>query len=667
MRETAHTEVDMPRRFLLTGGGTGGHVTPALAVAGALAQKYEDADFRYVGLGDKAEAIMAPKAGLPLSRVSSRGMPSPGLGLIPFAFSLGLGIVQALGILLRHRPTLIVATGGYVAAPVVLANAMLRSLRLAKTPLLVHEQNSHLGRMNQLAARFADLVAVSFPETLKQLPASKGVWVGYPVRQSCQPGDRHEARQQLGIPADARVIFAFGGSQGARTINRAVADAAGQLLAHDDIWIIQGCGRPFNERASRGTYHGYKDVEERLQEVDATLLKHPRYLRHDFIDDMAACYAASDLVICRAGAGSLMEVCAQSKPAIVIPKANLPGDHQVRNARVLERARACRVLYERIDPANSGQNTPFVPGPRLADLVMRILDAPEQHEAMAEAAGKVITSDAASLMTECAAYLLGEGPLPEPELPRDVPVDRIMGLRAMGMERLLQQVSNEIEPPLDAPERELLLSKVDGLLASPAWVDRARGCRITGLAGYRDAAPIIQTMATEDEPMVRRDAFKGLRGLGPAVLAPAEMKDTLIQGLDDNYYEARMEAAATAAVCAHRLDTDQRREITDILARRCRDMSSEVRMAACRALGKTADQPEPVMTALDRLKYDAVWKVRGRLFDAYAELSDRGIIDAVTAQEALDAILITANGYLTEYQIRHRRNDAVRRVKRREA
>jgi len=270
-------------------------------------------------------------------------------------------------------------------------------------------------------------------------------------------------------------------------------------------------------------------------------------------------------------------------------------------------------------------------------------------------------------MTECAAYLLGEGPLPEPELPRDVPVDRIMGLRAMGMERLLQQVSNEIEPPLDAPERELLLSKVDGLLASPAWVDRARGCRITGLAGYRDAAPIIQTMATEDEPMVRRDAFKGLRGLGPAVLAPAEMKDTLIQGLDDNYYEARMEAAATAAVCAHRLDTDQRREITDILARRCRDMSFEVRMAACRALGKTADQPEPVMTALDRLKYDAVWKVRGRLFDAYAELSDRGIIDAVTAQEALDAILITANGYLTEYQIRHRRNDAVRRVKRREA
>jgi len=362
-----------------------------------------------------------------------------------------------------------------------------------------------------------------------------------------------------------------------------------------------------------------------------------------------------------------MEVCAQSKPAIVIPKANLPGDHQVRNARVLERARACRILYERIDAAGKGQNSPFVPGSRLAELSLRILDAPEQRAAMAEAAGRVITSDAAGLMTDCAAYLLNEGPRPDPTLPPSVPADRIMGLRAMGMERLLQRVTNEIEPPLDAPERELLLSKVDGLLASSIWVDRARGCRITGLAAYRDAAPILRTMAIEDEPMVRRDAFRGLRGLGPTALPPDELCTTLAHGLDDNYYEARMEAAATVAACAHRLDDAQRIALTDQLARRCRDMSFEVRMAACRALGKTADQPEPAMTALDRLKYDAVWKVRGTLFEAYAELSDRGIIDTDTAQTALDAILITANGYLTEYQIRHRRNDAVRRVKRREA
>jgi len=655
----------MPRRFLLTGGGTGGHVTPALAAAGALRERYPDADFRYAGLRDKAEGVMAPRAGYPLSSVSSRGFPALGPGLVPFAWDLGRGVLKALGILLRHRPHLIIATGGYASAPVVLANAVLRTVGLSRARLLVHEQNSHLGRMNRVAANLADLVAVSFPETLNQLPAGRGIYVGYPVRKSCAPGDRDNARTSLDIPASARVVFAFGGSQGARTINRALVDAAPQLLADPDVWILHGCGRPFGSRG----YDGVDDVATRIGHRAPDLLEHPRYRRLDFIDDMSAYYAASDLVICRAGAGSLMEVCAQQKAAVVIPKANLPGDHQVRNARVIERAGGCRVIYERIDPESGRDAVPFVEGKDLAGLVQDLIMAPETLSTMAAAAASLVTTDARRLLADCGAHLLGDGPRPEPAIPSLAEGDRVMGLDSAAMERLLQRVRAGHEPPLSTSEQDLLLSKIDGLLTSPAWVQRARGCRIAGLADYHQAQVMLCDLARRDVPMVRRDAFVGLRHLGPA---PAEatdidLADVLIHGLNDSYFETRAAAAEAVSPLADALDLAGREAITTVLAGRVKDTSFEVRMATCEALSRIADQPEPAATALARLHFDPVWKVRGALFRAYALLAERGVLSPDQAREALDGILITANGYLTEYEIRHRRNEAMRRVPQTEA
>lgn len=652
----------MPTRILLTGGGTGGHVTPALAAAGALSERYPDAEIRYAGLRSKAEGVMAPRAGYPLSSVSSRGFPALGPGLIPFAWDLGRGVFKAMGILLRHRPHLIVATGGYASAPVVLANGLLRALGLSRARLLVHEQNSHLGRMNKLAASLADLVAVSFPETLSQLPAGRGMYVGYPVRKSCAPGDRQAARQQLDLPEQARVVFAFGGSQGARTINRAVVDAARALLDDPEVWILHGCGRPFGSRS----YDGVDDVTRRLARQDPDLSQHPRYRRFDFIDDMSAFYAASDLVICRAGAGSLMEVCAQEKPAVVIPKANLPGDHQVRNARVIERAGGCRVIYERIDPGEGRHAIPYVDGGDLARLVSGLLDDPAQLEAMARAAAGLVTTDARRLLADCGAFLLGDGPRPEAAVPGTTEADRVLGLDSGAMERLLQRVRAGSEPPLEPAERDLLLSKIDGLLTSGAWVQRARGCRITGLAGYETARGMLVDLARNDVPMVRRDAFIGLRHLGvPRAAMPAtadELAAILAHGLADNYYETRAAAAEAVRELGGGMPQTARNELAKALADLMTDASFEVRMAACEALGHVADRPEPLTTALARLHFDPVWKVRGALFETYARLAERGVLAPDQARDALDSILITANGYLTEYQIRHCRNEAVRRV-----
>lgn len=653
----------MPRRFLLTGGGTGGHVTPALAAAGALHERDPDAEFRYVGLRDKAEGVMAPAAGYPLSTVTSRGLPPVGPGLVPFAWDLGRGVLKAMGILLRHRPSLIIATGGYASAPVVLANAVLRAVRLSRTPLLVHEQNSHLGRMNKLAAGLADLVAVSFTETLAQVPAGRGIYVGYPVRKSCAPGDRQAARQALGIPPEARVVFAFGGSQGARTINRAVVDAADALLADPDVWILHGCGRPFGGNGG-GRYDGMADVAERLAAQSPHLAEHPRYRRFDFIDDMASAYAASDLVVCRAGAGSLMEVCAQQRAALVIPKANLPGDHQVRNARVIERAGGCRIVYERLDPAAGRQGEPFVIGDVFAGAVRTLLADREALSRMAAAAAALATSDARRLLADCALSLLGDGPRPQTTAPADQATDRVLGLDSSAMERLLQDVRRGLAPPLEPGEHDLLLSKIDGLLSSTNWVQRARGCRLAGLAGYEPAARLLREVATGDVPMVRRDAFVGLRDLAGTLTAAgqADLLDTLLHGLRDNYFEARAEAAAACAALADGFTPEARQALVAALARSMTDTAFEVRMAACDALGRLADQPEPAASALARLHFDPVWRVRGVLFEAYGRLAERGVLSPDDARQALDAILITANGYLTEYQIRHCRNEAVHRI-----
>ncbi len=570
-------------------------------------------------------------------------------------------MLKAIGLLLRHRPDLIIATGGYASAPVVLANGCLRALRLPHAPLLVHEQNAHLGRMNRLAVGMADLVAVTFPETLSGVPDGRGLYVGYPVRASCAPGDRAPARQKLGIPDHARVVFGFGGSQGARTINRAVVDAASELLTDPEVWILHGCGKPFGPQ--NGHYEGTADVAARIAEHAPDLADHPRYRRFDFIEDMAACYAASDLVICRAGAGSLMEVCAQRKPAVVIPKANLPGDHQVRNAQVIERAGGCRVVYERLDPSAGRKAVPYVDGPLLAALVADLLGAPDRLGRMAEAAASLATTDARRLLADCGAFLLGDGPRPATTAPAIVADDRVLGLDSAAMECLAQQVRDGTAPPLSTSEHELLLSKIDGLLAAESWIQRARGCRIAGLTGYAAATPVLLDLATGDLPIVRRDAFRGLHALGRAALDRAsDLARVLEHGLGDNYYEARAEAAATVAVLSDDLPAAARRRLVDALVPLARDTSFEVRVAVCEALARVADAPEPVAHALETLHFDPVWKVRGALFEAYALLAERGVLSPGRTRAALDAILITANGYLTEYEIRHRRNDAMRRV-----
>ena len=203
-------------KYLLTGGGTGGHVYPALAIADAIRQDQPDASFLYVGLRHKLEAWAVPARGYPVSFVTAKPYPrrySPFL-LSSFIIHLAWGMLKALVLLLRFRPHIIICTGGYVSAPIMFGHSLLAKVGLSKAKVFVYEPNAFPGMLNWLVGRGADRIGVAFEEASHKFNIKRVAVVGHPVRQELLEVSSTQARQRLGIAADKQVILAFGGSGG---------------------------------------------------------------------------------------------------------------------------------------------------------------------------------------------------------------------------------------------------------------------------------------------------------------------------------------------------------------------------------------------------------------------------------------------------------------------
>ena len=645
-------------KYLLTGGGTGGHVAPALAVAGELKRREPDAEFLYVGVKGRAESTMVPRAGFPLVFVRSRGYPGTGnpVRLLAFALALLLGCLKATWVLLRFRPHIIIATGGYVSAPVVFAAAALRRCMFLKTRVFLHEQNVHLGRLNKLGARVSDRVGVSFLDTLQHLPRNSGVLVGYPVRDTAMGIDRDRAREELGLPTNARVVFAFGGSQGARTINRAMVDALESLMQAPDVYVIHATGR----KLAAGSYDGGADVAKRLAKRPPDSDPGQRYRREDFIHNMGTYYAAADLVVCRAGAGTLTEICAAGLASVIIPKANLPGDHQVGNARLLERAGAAQVLYEGVD-IGAEEPVETVDGTELAGMILQLLDDQARRREMAARARTLFDPQVLIRIGDWVDYLAGKRPEPPAKVVPPAHLsggeERVIGLGSNGLDHLLRKVKAGDAPALTDDERRLVEYKIDGYLASTNHVERARGCRMVGLSKFAERLPVLCRFATARDaagrpvqpPFVRRDSFVGLQGLGvvdEAVTAALEV------GLADPYFEVRTEAAGCIAAVANAMEPNRRQKLIPTLLRLLQGWSFEPTVGALKALGSVVEDASDVMPALRQVYFDPIWKVREALFLCLTRLVERGILTAEAARSEMAKVLITSNGYNAYYPLK---------------
>ena len=303
-------------RLLLAGGGTGGHLFPAVALAQRLMATDAGAKVLFVGTRRGIEARVLPELGLPLETVKIRGLVGQGLrGKLRLPFQLAGSMRQAARILDRFKPDVVLGVGGYASGPALLA------AKLKGIPCVIHEQNAWPGLTNRLLARWAERVCLSFSEADRAFNRGRTILTGNPLRsgmEDCPP-----------LPADNLTLLVFGGSRGARAINRAVVGALPHLSAFRGRLRIH---HQTGEADLKEVQDGYRQAGWEDAEVVA------------FIHDMAAAYARSHLVICRAGATTLAELTVCGRPAILIPYPHAAADHQTANALMLSRRGAGLLL-----------------------------------------------------------------------------------------------------------------------------------------------------------------------------------------------------------------------------------------------------------------------------------------------------------------------------------
>ena len=312
---------------VFTGGGTGGHLYPAIAIADALEGR---ATITFIGTADRLEAKIVPKAGYPLETVASRPLTrKPSFELLLTLFSNARGTLQSLRKLARLKPDLVIATGGYVCFPVVLAARVLRAVRRSDARIVLLEPNAHPGLTNRLLAPLVDEVWGAFEKPDARF-AGKYVHTGIPVRAALRRlPSREEALTRLGLSLERRTLLAIGGSQGARSINDALTS------------IVKSGGLPAGWQLIHVT------GEREYDRVRSALGSSPDSAVRPYLDDLSDAFAASDLVLARAGASTLGELAAMGKPAILIPYPHASDDHQRSNAMVVADAGAAVVVDDR--------------------------------------------------------------------------------------------------------------------------------------------------------------------------------------------------------------------------------------------------------------------------------------------------------------------------------
>jgi UDP-N-acetylglucosamine--N-acetylmuramyl-(pentapeptide) pyrophosphoryl-undecaprenol N-acetylglucosamine transferase len=334
-------------RVLISGGGTGGHLFPAIAVAQALSRKDPDAEVLFAGR----------RAGIEAKTITSYGMRFAAIPATPLyteqvwrnwklPLVLGAALWQSWRLIDRFKPDVVFGTGGYVSVPLITAAG------LARLPIVLQEQNLMPGRATRMLARFARQVATAYPESSRYLPASKTVLTGTPVRTEFW-------RRRERFPAQPRTILVLGGSQGAHRVNHAVAEAVPWLLDRPDVAIMHQTGP--------------REIDA-MQAVKAALpaAVAGRYQPFAFANDLADRIRAADLVISRAGASTLSEVSAIGIPMVLIPYP-FAGGHQRLNVAPYESAGGAIVIP---DEEADG---------RLRGVVSSILDEPARYRKMVEA------------------------------------------------------------------------------------------------------------------------------------------------------------------------------------------------------------------------------------------------------------------------------------------
>ncbi len=298
-----------PWRIIISGGGTGGHIYPAIAIAQEIKRRQAEADILFVGARDRMEMQMVPKAGFKIIGLWISGFQRKiTWSNLLFPIKLIISLLKARSIIKTHQPDVVIGTGGFASAP------LLRMANKLNYPSLIQEQNSYAGVTNKWVSKQANVICVAYDKMERYFPKDKIVWTGNPVRDDLITNNlsRMDALKKFSLSANNTCILVVGGSLGARVINQTIAKHL-DLIKSLNCNLIWQCGAFY--------YEDYKHLDE----------ENIRVLK--YIDAMQAAYAGADIIISRAGAGSVSELCIVGKPVIFIPSPNVAEDHQNKNAQ----------------------------------------------------------------------------------------------------------------------------------------------------------------------------------------------------------------------------------------------------------------------------------------------------------------------------------------------
>ncbi len=350
-------------RVLLSGGGTGGHIYPALAIGAKIKAQDKNSVIEYVGTEKGLESKLVPKEGYKIHYVKVQGLKrklsAENIKALVWAFT---SVIEAKKIIKNFRPDIVIGTGGYVCWPVLKAAADM------KIPTLVHESNAVPGVATKMLAPYVSKILVNFKETAEMgLPEHKVQYVGNPIKPEMFMLDKQKARENLGIAQDAQVVLSFGGSLGAKRINEVIFDLLSDGLLPESILHFHATGAGYWDAATeRFIKEGYVLAQ------GSELVRGNRCIKK-YIYNMPEMLAAADVVICRAGAMTVSEVSATGKAAIMIPSPNVTDNHQYKNAHVLESAGAAKLIEEK-------ELTPE----KLSEEIVDLLKNPEKTALMKE-------------------------------------------------------------------------------------------------------------------------------------------------------------------------------------------------------------------------------------------------------------------------------------------
>lgn len=303
-------------KVIISGGGTGGHIFPALSIAGELRRRFPGSQILFVGAQGRMEMEKVPAAGYEIIGLPVMGFPrKPGMDIFRFFGRLRKSMKQARTIINDFQPDLVIGVGGYASGPV------LRAATAKKIPALIQEQNSYAGMTNKMLGKKVQVICVAYDGMEKYFPEEKIVLTGNPIRQNLidNHATEQEARAHFGIDAGRKVILIVGGSLGARTLNNAVLNHLDTIRENPEISFIW----------QTGAYYYSEMVEKTKDNLPDNLLL------YKFLEKMEFAYKAAGVIVSRAGACTVSELCVAGKPAILVPSPNVAEDHQTKNAMAL--------------------------------------------------------------------------------------------------------------------------------------------------------------------------------------------------------------------------------------------------------------------------------------------------------------------------------------------